>query len=80
VTGAGWFELARHPSVVRRALKVAVLVGTLLVAINHGGALLAGELDATRAIQVLLTYLVPYCVSTYAAVGALREQPAQDDV
>lgn len=69
-----WIDLALRPTVVRRATRVSLIVGTLLVAINHGEVLLHGEIDALRITQMLLTYLVPYGVSTYAAVGALREQ------
>jgi len=68
-----WLSLARQPSVVQRAIKVAAIVGTILVAINQGGALLAGELSPALLIKIPLTYLVPYCVSTYAAVGALQD-------
>jgi hypothetical protein len=59
--------------VVRRALRVSLAVGTVLVAINHGDAMLAGTLTATAWLKILLTYAVPYCVSTYAHVGALRD-------
>lgn len=65
--------MAMQPSVVHRALKVAAVVGSLLAAINHGGALLSGMFGMENAIQVGLTYLVPYGVSTYSSVGALRE-------
>ncbi|MEQ8230645.1 MAG: nitrate/nitrite transporter NrtS [Gammaproteobacteria bacterium] len=76
VTEQAWREalvLATRASVVRRALRVAVVVGSVLVAINYGDRLLAGELDARDGIRILLTYCVPYCVSTYAAVGALMQ-------
>lgn len=53
--------------VPRRSLFVALLVGTILNLINQGDALLAGlPLDIAK---LLLTYLVPYCVSTYGAVS-----------
>jgi len=53
--------------VPRRSLLVALLVGTILNLINQGDALLAGlPLDIAK---LLLTYLVPYCVSTYGAVS-----------
>jgi len=55
-----------------RAIKVALLVGTILVAINQGSALLAGQFSAALWLKIALTYLVPYCVSTYAAVQAIR--------
>lgn len=67
-----WLDLARSPGVVRRALLMAAVVGALLITINHGDAILRGELDRTRALKMALTLLVPYCVSTYSSVGAMR--------
>ncbi len=66
------FELAREVRVVRRALAYAVVVGSLLIAINHGHAILAGEVDRARLLQMGLTVMVPYAVSTLSSVGALR--------
>ena len=59
--------------VVRRALAFAVIVGTVLIAINHGDALLAGDIDGTRWFKMALTLLVPYVVSTWSSVLAVRE-------
>ena len=70
---ASFLELAGRPPVVRRALGFAVVVGAILIAINHGDALARGELDTTRLLKMGLTVLVPYCVSTLSSVGALRE-------
>ena len=70
--GAGFFAIALQPRVVRRALLYAVVVGSVLIAINHGDALLAGQLDAARCWKMGLTVLVPYAVSTLSSVGALR--------
>ena len=67
-----WLRLALEPSVVRRALRTMVVVGALLIAINHGDALLAGRLDAERVFKIALTLLVPYGVSTTSSVAALR--------
>jgi hypothetical protein len=68
----GVLALAFESSVVRRALAYAVVVGAVLIAINHGDALVRGEFDARRALKMGLTVLVPYCVSTLSSVGALR--------
>ena len=57
--------------VVGRSTRVALLVGTLLVLINHGDSLLAGRVTVTDCIKMLMTYCVPYCVSTYASVFAI---------
>jgi hypothetical protein len=68
-----WFELATSRAVVRRALAFAVVVGAVLVSINHGDALLRGELDRARLLRIALTVTVPYVVSTLSSVGALRQ-------
>ena len=58
---------ALSDGVPRRSFIVALIVGTILNLINQGDALVAGmPLDLTK---LLLTYLVPYCVSTYGAVS-----------
>ncbi|GAB5486697.1 MAG: hypothetical protein Pars2KO_02670 [Parasphingorhabdus sp.] len=51
-----------------RALKVATLVGTILILINQGDQILAGNMPPFW--KVLLTYLVPYLVSSYAGAQA----------
>jgi hypothetical protein len=73
-----WLRVALERSVVVRACKYAVVVGAVLIAINHGDALLAGELGARRLLKIGLTVLVPYAVSTLSSVGAtlaLRRTP-----
>ena len=67
-----WLRIAREPRVVRRAFRTMLVVGSILVAINHGDALLAGKLDADRVFKICLTLLVPYGVSTTSSVAALR--------
>lgn len=65
-----WIGEATRRQVVVRSLKVAVVVGTLLVAINQGDRMLGGQLDTVAWLKIGLTYLVPYGVATYAAVSA----------
>jgi hypothetical protein len=65
--------MALSRGVVRRALKYAVVVGVLLIAINHGNAILKGDVSLTRVFQMILTVFVPYSVSTSSSVAALRE-------
>jgi hypothetical protein len=65
--------------VVRRALLYAVVVGTVLIAINHGHALLAGEVERSRLLRMALTVVVPYVVSTLSSVGALRQEALHHD-
>ncbi len=70
--------LALKPSVVKRALKYAVFVGAILITINHGDAILQGDLPPARLFRMGLTMLVPYVVSTLSSVGAIREAKNQD--
>ena len=57
-------------TVVVRALKVALIVGTILNLINQGDALFGpNELELVKAS---LTYCVPFCVSLHGAIYALK--------
>jgi len=72
ILSPGFFELAFTSSIVIPALKVALFVGTLLALINHGTAIVEMDLSISRLFQVVLTYFVPYGVSTYSAVKAIQ--------
>ena len=53
-----------------------MVVGTVLVVINQCDVLVRGE--APQLWKVVLTYLVPYCVSAYSAASfkvAYRRRP-----
>lgn len=67
-----WCKLAASRLVVRQALFYAIVVGSILAAINHGSAIVRGDIDAERAFKIALTCLVPYVVSTLSSVQALR--------
>lgn len=63
---------ALKPGIVKRSLIIALIVGTILNLINQGDMLVgAGDVNL---LKCLLTYMVPYCVSTYGAVTALHAQ------
>lgn len=67
-----WLAIARRAEIVRRSLRVALVVGTLLVLINHGDRIAAGTASGPDWLKMGLTYLVPYCVSTWASVSTIR--------
>jgi hypothetical protein len=67
----GWHALVYWP-VCGRAIKVALIVGTILMLINQGDVLLGGHLTALVAGKIVLTYTVPFLVSTYSALAANR--------
>ena len=66
-----WGNLATQGKVVKRSLKVSLVVGSILVTINQLDVFLYGHLVLGNYIQILLTYCVPYCVSTYASVDTM---------
>lgn len=60
-----------EPSIVKRGLKYSAIVGTLLVLINQSDALAQGSMNATQIWQILLTYTVPYLVSSLSSAQAI---------
>ena len=72
-----WLEIAAQRSTVVRSLKFAAVVGAALIGINHGDALLAGNLDGSRLLKMGLTVMVPYLVSTFSTCGATVEARRQ---
>jgi hypothetical protein len=74
---AGWVGV---PDTARRGLKFAVIVGAILIAINHGDPILAGELTRTNYIKMAITVVVPYVVSVMSSVGAMlpESRPVTD--
>lgn len=61
-------SLATSNGVPRRAFIVAVVVGSALNLINQGDALFGPK--AVDVGKLLLTFIVPYLVSTHGAVSA----------
>ena len=68
----GALRLAFEAGVVRRALAFAVVVGSVLIVINHGDAILTGDVGPGRWLKMGLTVLVPYVVSTLSSVMAMH--------
>lgn len=73
-----WIRLARQPKVVKRAIKYALVVGAVLVTINHGEAILRGDVPVSRLLRIALTVVVPYVVSTASAVNAIRDREREE--
>jgi hypothetical protein len=62
-----------YPAHLRKTLGVALLVGSLLLAINHLDEIWSGQATARIWLKCGLTYLVPFCVSNYGLlVGRYR--------
>jgi len=61
-----------YPGVRDRALQVAAVVGLVLFAINQLDIVMQGGLTALVAGKVVLTFAVPFSVSTYSALQVSR--------
>ena len=66
------FQMVFGDGTPKKAFLTALVVGSILTGINHGDIILAGLMP--DAWKVILTYCVPYCVTTWgAATGKLAQ-------
>lgn len=65
-TGGLLTALTSAPTVASAA-RIALVVGTVLNAVNHGAMVLDGHWSDIAAWRVLMNYVVPYCVASYSA-------------
>jgi len=72
-------KTARRPEVIRTALRFAVVVGPILVFINHGDAIIAGTMTSTDWLKSALTIVVPYTVSTLSSISAYHSCRSSSD-
>lgn len=70
MTDPGFVKLATRDGVPRRSLLTALVVGSILTAINQGDVILAGQ--TPNFVKIGLNFLVPFCVATYGAVTMKR--------
>lgn len=61
-----FINLAKTDGIPKKAFFTACIVGTILTTINHGDVIMKGEFPPF--LKVLLTYCVPFCVTTWGAV------------
>jgi hypothetical protein len=60
------------------ALKVSLIVGSVLFLVNHGAAVIEGEMTTERWLSAVVTYLVPYTVSVHGQYVAKLRREAED--
>ncbi len=66
-------RIALRRSVVLRASRVGLVVGGILIVLNQGDVLLSGDVSPGTLVKMILTPIVPYLVSTFSSVAAIRE-------
>ena len=62
----------RYRPMLRRSAVTALVVGTILVAINQGGTLAAGQFRTALEWQIPLTFSVPFLVASWGALSNSR--------
>lgn len=69
-----WF---RRETVIR-AVKMAAIVGPILTVINQGDVLLSGQYSPRVFLKIILTFLVPYGVSSFSSALTYIEREQQE--
>ncbi len=54
---------------LRHTVRIALVVGLLLTAINQGGVILSGRAGAATALRGVLNLLIPFVVSNLGLLG-----------
>lgn len=57
-----------------RAIKVAFIVGPILIAINQYDAIISLTFTSVFFFKSLLTFLVPFCVSAFSSAQAYSDR------
>jgi hypothetical protein len=65
-----YFKLVSDKSSLLTALKIAFFVGLILNLINNPQLFRAFQVSEIHISRILLTFLVPFCVSLYSSVIA----------
>jgi len=59
---------------LRRTLRIAAVVGTLLSLINQGSVIFGGDATTVTWLRVCFNYFVPFCVSSTGFLSATRRR------
>ena len=76
-TWATWHEalrLLRKPRHLKSALRVALVVGTVLFLINQLDVVLRGGANVGTILKIALTFCVPFAVCSYGILSATRRR------
>ena len=68
------FHIAFRKDVFLRAFKMALIVGNILAIINHGDHIFLGTMTVINWTKILITFCVPFCVSTFSSVLAIKKE------
>lgn len=71
----GYIQALGHPDLRGTAIRVALVVGSILFMINHGAAAGRGQMTLGRWVSAVLTYCVPYAVNIHGQYVAKQIRP-----
>jgi len=74
-----WFREAVSLPVVKRSACYAIVVGTLLILINHGACILDEMYTIECLLQSVLSVIVPYVVVTFSSIQAANANECNRD-
>jgi hypothetical protein len=63
-----YYRLATEKATFYRALRVSLVVGIILTLINHPQIIKYFSFSGLDMVQVMLTFIVPFAVSTYSSI------------
>ena len=72
-----FLRTAMQPSIIRTALKVSLVIGSILNIINQGHHLFTDT--AVSWPRFFMNYLVPFCVSAYSAAKNERGRRSKNE-
>jgi hypothetical protein len=72
-----WRVVAFRPH-LRRTLLTALIVGTILFAINQLDVVISGAATTATWVKAAVTYLVPFAVANVGVLVASRRPPGDD--
>src|SRR5207248_7857904 len=71
-------RIVMRPDNLRRTVKIALVVGTLLTVINQLDVILKGDAVALTWIKCGLNYCVPFVVSNLGLLAGKRDEEQRD--
>jgi hypothetical protein len=75
------FRVIAYPPYLKRTVRIALIFGSILFAINHLDEVVLGHANAAVWVKGALTFLVPFSVSNLGVLVASRRRPqdAEDE-
>lgn len=69
-------HVVTYPAHLRKTITIALLIGSIFVALNQLPVFLAGHADGVVVAKAVMTFLTPLCVSNYSILVATRRKRA----